>query len=582
VKIKTLNIENFRSHKDTKLTFGRINLIRGANNSGKSSIAMAIEWLLTGRCSVTNEAGAGSEQLIRIASDSKTAAISAEIEVNKGLQVSVARRRTARGGDSLGKLDIHPDVISAALRAGRFLELKPNDQNELLADMLKPEPVKVPSEIREAIKQAGLADHESMSLDELRAFEGVSIKLRAECTAILRELGEPVEPKELKPDQPSLKGCKDRLDKLRAEQNGLTRDKASLQNAWAERSRQAREALATIPKVKASILDTKTEEELLAAIENHGNSSTAVSELSRLNYQITQIQGAIANLEQTGGKCPTCGQPTEIDDVLKRYQDQLADAKSRMPGLELAASRFMPLQQAEERMRKHREAVTDLARYTKILADSPADEPAPDTKAIDDKIADIERRMKIGQETVATLAADAEIRRHYAETVEARQRVERKREFADQVAKWTGPNGAQASAGRDKMGAFITELNEILHKLGYDVQFPGIGHSILIGQWPIGRQLSTSRLSESEAWRFSVAFQMALAKISGLNFVVLDRADMLVGKNKGLLMKALLESDLDQVFIMASTGEPGAFHPDITTFDLELDKEGITRVSIVQ
>jgi DNA repair exonuclease SbcCD ATPase subunit len=54
MKIDKLQIRNFRSHQQTVLPLARLNVIRGLNGYGKSSIQMAIEEAFTGRCVVTD------------------------------------------------------------------------------------------------------------------------------------------------------------------------------------------------------------------------------------------------------------------------------------------------------------------------------------------------------------------------------------------------------------------------------------------------------------------------------------------------------------------------------------------------
>ncbi len=60
-----LTLKNFRSHQEAVLELDRFNFIRGPNGCGKSSIQMALEYLFTGRCEMTDAAGRGAEALIR-------------------------------------------------------------------------------------------------------------------------------------------------------------------------------------------------------------------------------------------------------------------------------------------------------------------------------------------------------------------------------------------------------------------------------------------------------------------------------------------------------------------------------------
>jgi hypothetical protein len=63
-----------------------------------------------------------------------------------------------------------------------------------------------------------------------------------------------------------------------------------------------------------------------------------------------------------------------------------------------------------------------------------------------------------------------------------------------------------------------------------------------------------SHLSESEQFRFGVAFQIALAMLTGVQSVVIDRADLLDTERRKMLTRLLVNSDFEQAIVLA-TGE---------------------------
>jgi hypothetical protein len=576
--IKSLRIENFRSYRDTSFQFGKVNLIRGHNNSGKSSLAMAIEYVLTGRCEITTEAGVNGEKLIRTAKDAREATITAEILANNGLPQVVQRRRTSRNSAVVGDTGFDKDILSAALRAGRFLELSPAAQKELLADLMIPDPITVPEDLKGALDLAlGFATTKPQTLESVRELEKEAIKLRAECTATLRELGEPPAAPPIDPEAPTAKGCLARLDKLRSEQNCLTREKEAKQNKWSENSRRAREAVSALAVARQAVLDTPAERELLDAIENEAASAAAFHEINRVRAQVADLKAQLDRARLHAGKCPTCGHETDIDELVKVYDARISAAESRIPGLEATSLKYLDPRIAAARLAGHRNAVADVSKYKRILDECPADERPPDFTEIDAKIADTEERIQRGQEITTKVAADEQARTEHAAKVKQRQGIEEKRAAADKIAKWAAPGEAQATMTGSKMGAFQIAINDVLHAFGYDVQIPGPDLEMLIGPFPIGQQLRTSQLSESEQFRFSVAFQVALAKVSGLGLVVLDGADVLVGPNRGILMETIMQAGLDQVFVLASTTDLLTPAPaGIYVFSLAIDEQGIT------
>ncbi len=90
------------------------------------------------------------------------------------------------------------------------------------------------------------------------------------------------------------------------------------------------------------------------------------------------------------------------------------------------------------------------------------------------------------------------------------------------------------------------------------------------------RALDLKQLSRSQALRFSVAFQAALAKVTEVNFIVLDEVDMLLEDIRQQLTIAVDEAGLDQVLILLA-GKPekrGTAPEGVAYYDLKLDEQG--------
>ncbi len=87
MRITSLSLKNFRCHAETALELDRFNFIRGPNGCGKSSIEMALEFLFTSKCELTDAAGRGAEALIR------TGAKEFEISARLASGQTIVRRR---------------------------------------------------------------------------------------------------------------------------------------------------------------------------------------------------------------------------------------------------------------------------------------------------------------------------------------------------------------------------------------------------------------------------------------------------------------------------------------------------------
>src|ERR1700674_3332475 len=90
MRILTLSLKNFGSHQETVLDLDRFNFVRGPNDCGKSSVQLALEYLFTGQCQMTDAAGRGAEALIR--AGAKDLEVSANLENGE----TICRRRTQR------------------------------------------------------------------------------------------------------------------------------------------------------------------------------------------------------------------------------------------------------------------------------------------------------------------------------------------------------------------------------------------------------------------------------------------------------------------------------------------------------
>ena len=98
----------------------------------------------------------------------------------------------------------------------------------------------------------------------------------------------------------------------------------------------------------------------------------------------------------------------------------------------------------------------------------------------------------------------------------------------DRLTEFFGPNGAMMGQASGRMGSFTEDLNRHLAAFGYTCNLALEPFEIRVNSSKDNHfGLSLKHLSESEQFRFGVAFQIALAMVTGLRFVVIDRADVL-------------------------------------------------------
>lgn len=149
--IRKLTVRNFQGIETADLELGPITMLYGANGAGKSSLRDAIEHALTGEpCR-----GGVLADIIRQGAKSAEVEVVLEAKAPDGTPkpngLSIIRRRSKSGGKQMSQgveisagdvqLDVEAAVgaptraITAALRAGALLELKPDDLQALLAGL---------------------------------------------------------------------------------------------------------------------------------------------------------------------------------------------------------------------------------------------------------------------------------------------------------------------------------------------------------------------------------------------------------------------------------------------------------------
>lgn len=144
MKINTIRLTNFRNHQATTIQLDHINVFSGLNNAGKSTIKAAIEYALTGRIQEwTDGAGRGAEDLLRHGAAAGGAVLDIEglgnvsRPVKGDLHVAGWQGGTAAQQAQLYKeLGAGADVIAAALNTSRFLDLKPDEQKNILFSLM--------------------------------------------------------------------------------------------------------------------------------------------------------------------------------------------------------------------------------------------------------------------------------------------------------------------------------------------------------------------------------------------------------------------------------------------------------------
>jgi DNA repair exonuclease SbcCD ATPase subunit len=578
MRIKTLTLKNFRSHKETILDFDRFNFVRGPNGSGKSSIQMALEYLFAGRCQMTDAAGRGAEALIR------TGAKELEVAVTLENGETICRRRTPRShivelnGNrvpvdaaeaALEKRFGSADVLSAVLNAGRFIEMSETEQKRLLAQVVDAGKVDIPEEIGNALRAMNEDLPRLTCVADIEAAHRRFYDLRTDASRIFKALGQ-IEKPEFPSDLPSVQEVKKKLEELRRQKERLVAQKAEADATWEGAQARLKQLQAEIEELSSEILSPSREQELLQLESQRDHAEKLRQELADLIADQKAVETSLAAVKGLKGKCPTCGQaiPEEVKTTeMEALRERLADLEGLLQGAREELGEYAEVGMAVPRLEGHRKS---LARRTKLVEEQSKLQAVkrPNGSDLESRMIILVERINKG-ERVLEMAQQAEsATERWQAYVRQNSALEAKIGLLDRLTEFFAPNGAMMRQSCGQIGSFTEDLNRHLAAFGYSCSIVLEPFDLRISSSSDARLgFSLKHLSESDRFRFSVAFQISLAIVTGLRFVVIDRADVLDKDRRKLLTGLLLNSRLDQAIVLATSEEaPPAIVPQGVKF----------------
>lgn len=609
MKITDLKLTHFRSHQKTTLALDRITIIRGYHGAGKSSIQDALEYLLTGTTRQTDAGGRGADILIQ--HGKQEMGVQATFEAS----TEITRLRNRAGGsfmvrqsgkvDCVGKLAeswmqsefFSLPILQACLNSGRFLSLVEKEQRNLLTSALASKPVEVPRAILAAMEklvtplaiQTGKSS--VASPEEADKLHKIFYDARTNLNREIKALGELTAP-DIPADMPTAAAVRKELNGLRTEREGHLTGKARKLSEHAANHERLKIAREQLQQFKADILED-TELERLRRISGNGTQVTKISgEIEGLNRKITSDRQALVKIQNAPSTCPTCNQPIEQTDSAEQIADlekQIATDEQSRIALQAKLTKLGDPATALQKLDAHKKAVIatgSAERAVKELKDLPE---TCDVSDLETKITTCAERIARGEEVLAEVQRLEGAKQQYEQTAQRKEELAKAVIAAEQVIEAFGSSGPiRAQLVGDRLEPFKARLNEALAQFGFVCEFALDPFGFSITQLPnyqitnSSKPLSLKQLSESEAFRFSIAFQIALAEATGLNFVVIDRSDMLLSDLRSTMLGALLESKLEQAIVLVA-GEPtevpdGALPAEVKLIELAKDTDGITQV----
>lgn len=569
--VKRIELQNFRTFELAAFDFDQPRtLLLGKNGAGKSTIVDAIAWALTGRCRGVDGRGQGQKELIRAGADS----MSVELQV-AGL--GTVTRTLSKDGHAvsnvktdaiLAHLGVSEAMLHAAIYAGNFFRLGHAEAKAMLIGLLdvQVQPDQLP----------GLGLTKPANLDELEARYAAAAAARAAAKKALAAIVVPPVVAALADDDGG--DITARLHEATAAYQSLARTSAAAE----QMATNAQRVIDGIDKRAADgpglAVKLKVHEEMHA--EAAGKIAAARSELdavmaedaddvSTLNSQADEVRilaDRLARHEPGLGCVLSAGIPcmTEAKNFTAHVAKLKKDAKALGVKIKAAMGRADTVAKLQQLIRDHEQTLTyhanqvaELKKAQKALDEDATQRPvalfkseqastehAAAVQALDEARSLMQRLQDV-QAARARHAADVATR---AAAVERQQQAQAEVDSHERLVELLGPNGVRATALAAKLGDFEALINAALEPFGFRLQ-------ITVDPWRIditrgdGSRLPFVLLSAGEQLWCSLAFQMALAVVSGLRFAVLDAAEAVVGIDRQRITSMVMNAPMKQVIV---------------------------------
>lgn len=592
MKYNKLKLVNFRNHSVTELDLSKkINLFVGPNNSGKSTLADAMSFLITGKNMRTSRGGQGMDELVTFGES--RAMVSADIaELGKvtrsiphSLQVGNSEESITRQQEMIyAKLKTTEQSILCSIYSGEFLDMEPSAQKNFLFnlmglrlsnDRIKKEfmewclakPVDRGEKIWEYIVQNSQVDFQENPGEFERIHKDYSSLRRS----VKKEVAAlEIKAKEVKSNLPDnvtidhedtikakLLEFKEKRDKMLID-IGNTESNIRLQ----KRLQDTIDSAKTLPEAPK-----ETKEYITKQIEEYrAKHNELTKKIATKNSEIKSLEAILEKLNTFNGTCPLY---TEIkckmnDAELKGIKESLSASKIKL------AEELEPFKSTLETVLKNGEHLRDLlerktaSELAMVNIDKAKEELAkmgPIDMAIHEKMkADVQvisERMTKGQTYLTQILAERNAIKYQ---IEAKKELDKKKnelEFIEIVIESFGPKGIKSNMLNRAVKPLEAKVNESLNTLSagkYSINFRIDDEDFNIYVISNGIERRIKHLSASEVLRIGVIMQDAINDLAGTKLLVVDALDMLDDDNKKLFWSLInsIKDKYDSIILMAT------------------------------
>lgn len=601
IKINGIELTNFRVYEHQAVSLGDRNLVIGENGTGKSSLIDAVAWCLTGRCRGVDGRGKGQLSLIR--TDTQAMEVTVNLDglgpITRTLDRNGSTSCTMKTDAILARLRTNEPMLQAVLYGQSFFGLHHADAKKLLLGLLD---VKVDGADLPGLGIVGLVD-----LDELEARYKGAFDNRTLLKRQLTGMKEPVAPAvgdlsnlaQLQAAATEAGAAFQAAVKVNAKAQAAVDQATKAVYAANKQALPDREQLAAQVAIQheglggqAAIL--KTALAAIAELEPKHEGDGLTSELQDLKH----LQDRLANHDPSSGCVLSGGIPCRTAAAeFSGFGESLAVAMKgldkRIKANEKVASKLaaerVKVRDAERQVAYHQTQISGLnakleglderraeheATVARLLADLDAAKANPDLgngpvdEAAARQLAAHQAAADVGRQQAALDGYQRELQRY--------QQVVTDLTEAERVVALLGPKGAPATALQNALADFTDLINLALAGFGFRLQIQVEPFLVSVQSQTAGWR-PFEMLSAGEQLWTGLAFQLALAVVSGLQFCALDAAEAVVGQNRAVLTGLVLQAPVGQVVVAMAKGaaEDSPVIDGLTVIRLEQEQAGV-------
>ncbi|MDI6752819.1 MAG: AAA family ATPase [Thermodesulfobacteriota bacterium] len=568
--IKSISIRNFMALEslDLQLT-APLNIITGQNESGKSSIRDALLWAFTGQA---RSLKTHADQAALIREGAKSAEVHVTLGANQTAGPTFVRRKTPKTAATVSgevpDIGLNPAILFDPYT---FLFLPEAQRRELLFQVipgLTPTAADICARLGQDERFKAFEGDETnrqgaslLAIVKIAASQGFpaaekeAVARRREVKRVLESLSEVKEPGKTATidnqeyDIPTLNfaAIEGALKELQAQKDDLLRQKGAAE-ARTRRRDQTKTKLERIDAlIPPDVNDIMILEKELTSLNESIQKVTKEIAKAQTRQEFFPANCPVITLAPTS--CPNAGQMVGQDPPAPGVIEALQQNKAGF-----AKTQVQTIQKLQEARRQNEEYNVAMGRKAALEEELTKMESEPESGVdLYTEIATRERRIARGR---AFQKESEDYGRDLAEFQAAQEKVatcEQEIALYDALAKALAPDGIPSQMIVEAMEPVNSLLREAAEHLFPERPLcltPALDINLA------GSPFAT--LSKSARFRVGIAFQYALARLSGSRLLMIDEADILDYAHRAELTNFLLThlADFDQIFVFFTSDEP--------------------------